>query len=138
MTKLTPEEFHDLFLKASKSPSGWYWAHGGCYLYAFCFLRLVGGQAQSYLTHRKIHKAYGHCFIKFNGKFYDSESPEGLDSWKKLQSYMIRAQQNKVVKHGSTRGIVKTWGFSQRQIKECNQFILEMKALKLKQAKAKK
>lgn len=29
-----------------------------------------------------------HCFIEYEGRYYDSESPEGVDNWRDLQSFL--------------------------------------------------
>ncbi len=126
---MSPQRFRTLFLKVTKSPSGHIWAHGRCFEYAYCFMRLVGGRAQSYLTHKKQYKAYGHCFIKFEGKFFDSESFEGKKTWKQLQSYMNKAQDKRVKKHTNINGVIKTWGLQSHQIKDCEELISKIKAL---------
>lgn len=113
---MSPIDFRRLFLEVTNSsPKGWWWSHGGCFHYAYCFIHLVGGSAHSYLTHRQQYKAYGHCFIKYNGKFYDSENKQGQESWKKLQPYMLRAQDSKKVIHSNSSAICKRWGISETE-----------------------
>ena len=115
---MTPEQFHELFLKATNSRSGWIWAHGYCFRYAYCFLKLVGGQGISYVTQRQD----GHCFIKFQNRYYDSENFEGQMKWKHLQSYLHRVQDRKVIKHRNLNGLTKKW-FSPEDHRECEKII---------------
>lgn len=34
---------------------------------------------------------FAHCFIKYAGRFYDSECPEGVDSWRELPYFIAAA-----------------------------------------------
>lgn len=123
MKDITPERFRQLFLKVSRSPSGHIWSHGRCFEYAYIFMKVVGGTARSYLTHKKQYKAYGHCFVYFQGKFFDSESHYGKKNWKHLQDYMNKAQEKRVRKHTSINGMLKTWGVEKYKIDDCELLI---------------
>lgn len=125
---MTPEKFHELFLKATNSRSGWMYAHGYCFQYAYCFINLVGGQAISYLTQKKYSKAHGHCFIKYNDKFYDSENCEGQVNWKRLQSYLKTSSDKKLTKHRSMKGLANKW-FRPQDFTECDKIINNIKIM---------
>jgi hypothetical protein len=34
---------------------------------------------------------FAHCFIRYAGRFYDSECPEGVDSWRELPYFIAAA-----------------------------------------------
>jgi len=34
---------------------------------------------------------FAHCFIRYDGRFYDSECPEGVDSWRELPYFIAAA-----------------------------------------------
>lgn len=121
---MDPLEFRRLFLEITKSnPKGWWWSHGGCFEYAYCFIKVLGGVGESYLTNRKQYRAYGHCFIKYQGLYFDSENPEGLDSWKKLQPYMTRAQNKKKTTHQGLSGLCRRWGITPEKAKVLDEIV---------------
>lgn len=47
---------------------------GYCGYWALIFHRLFGGRIYMHLQHH-------HAFIKKNNKFYDAQTPEGVDDW---------------------------------------------------------
>lgn len=106
-------QFTESFLKHAKElpgdfarPSGrTILAHGLCWYYAYVFSKVLGGKVYSYQN----QEGSGHCFIKLQGKFYDSENEEGIDSWKKLQRYMNRASARNLTIHRSLGGIASSW-----------------------------
>lgn len=123
---MNPQEFHEFFLKATKSKSNWIWAHGQCYQYAYCFLTLVGGQGISYTTKTN----GGHIFIKYQDKYFDSENSHGIASWKRLQSYLTRASNTHLTTHRSIQGIINLWfKFRPQELKECQTIIENIKKL---------
>lgn len=129
---MTPKEFHSLFLKVTNSKSGWIWAHGLCFQYTFCFLSLVGGKGKSYLTKNPNSKAYGHCFIEFQGLYYDSENPTGVSKWKHLQRYMNKAQDKKITHHRTIGGIQKLW-FQEKDLVACQEIIRKINLVSQKE-----
>jgi len=98
--------FRDVFLKVTESKSPWIWANGQCYIYAMVFYEVVGGRLVSYLTH---NNTQGHAFIENNGKFFDSEYPEGIENWKKLKPYLKRSSSKKITIHESKDSFVNIW-----------------------------
>ena len=98
--------FRDIFLKVTDSKSPWFWANGQCYIYAMVFHQLVGGRLVSYLTH---NNTQGHAFIEKNGKFFDSEYPDGVENWKHLKPYLKRASDKKITKHKNLSTFEEIW-----------------------------
>ena len=125
---MTPAQFQDIFLKITGSVSGTRWAHGKCFMYAYCFTEVVGGTPFSYLT----RKNSGHCFISYEGKFWDAESYDGKSSWKDLQPWLKRASNKLVTKHRSTHVLKNVWKMSPEQVKECEKIINQIKLNHLK------
>lgn len=98
--------FRDVFLKVTESNSPWIWANGPCYIYAMVFYEVLGGRLVSYLTHKNTQ---GHAFVEKNGKFFDSEYPEGLENWKKLKPYLKRSSSKKITVHESKDSFTNIW-----------------------------
>ena len=120
---MKPQEFHTLFLQATGSRSGWRWSHGECFLYTYCFIKVVGGEALSYVPKRN----GGHCFIKKDNLYFDSENVDGVSNWKNLQRYMLRGRASTLKKHRKPTGIIRTWKLTSEQIKTCDAIILKIK-----------
>lgn len=64
---------------------------GHCFWWAFTFFKLYGGQLFT------VQDFGSHAFIKYNNKFYDSETPNGCLDWRKLKSYYWPPECNKTV-----------------------------------------
>lgn len=121
---MKPSVFHEKFLKATKSKSAIWWANGQCYVYAYCFLSIVGGRAVSYQT----KDLSGHIFIRYNNRFFDAESVHmdgdiGVENWKHLQPYLQRARSKSVKNHRSLSSIVKHWGIRGETVEYCEELI---------------
>lgn len=121
---MTPNVFHEKFLKVTKSKSASWWANGQCYVYVYCFLSVVGGKGISYQT----KDLSGHIFIRYKNKYFDAElvhshGDVGLENWKHLQPYLIRAQSRLVRKHRSLSSIVKLWGMREETVSYCEDVI---------------
>ena len=52
---------------------------GDCYWWALVFVELIGGVLYTYG-----HQG-GHAFVKFDGRWYDAESPNGVLRWQELK-----------------------------------------------------
>lgn len=51
---------------------------GFCYYWAYVAYKLFGGELVT------VDYYGGHAFIKVNGLYYDSETPEGVENWSNL------------------------------------------------------
>lgn len=121
---MSPEEFLASFLIVTNSSTGWKWANGQCFMYAYCFTEIMGGKAMSYTNKEKT----GHCFIYYKGKYYDSECyAGGQNKWKHLQPYLVRVP-NKVMRHNSSLGVSRKWKMLPEQIEECEKIIAHIKS----------
>lgn len=112
---MKPIELPELLIKYGKELDGmgrpssrWYLANGLCWYYAYVFKHILGGEIYSYQN----KKGWGHCFIKYNGLFYDAESLSGKKSWKELQRYLNKVSDKNLVKHRSLSGFVNHWKIS--------------------------
>lgn len=63
---------------------------GNCYIWAYAVYQLVGDSRCILCT---VLTSYGdHAFIKYNNKFYDSESLNGEDDWNNLKFFNYHIQ----------------------------------------------
>ncbi len=70
---------------------------GNCEDFAHDVLDLLGGETDDLrgvwhdnmkdCTSREADE-WAHCFIMFNGRFYDSQSSEGVDKWRELSAFV--------------------------------------------------
>ncbi|HVI40631.1 MAG TPA: hypothetical protein VM577_08225 [Anaerovoracaceae bacterium] len=74
-----------------------------------------------------------HAFIKKNGKYYDSESPEGIDNWEGL-GYFKREAKNSwgtwyydVKEHCSSLSFKRYWTFKKHSSKADKRLLLKLK-----------
>lgn len=119
---MTPEEFNDKFLKVTNSKFRTRWAHGECYIYAYCFLAVMGGKAVTWMPKDK--NKGGHVFIKFKDRYFDAEAVTGQESWKRLQSYMNKSNDRLLTRHRTLPGMVKYWfGNNIQEIVRCQEII---------------
>ncbi|KKN19841.1 hypothetical protein LCGC14_0941670 [marine sediment metagenome] len=56
---------------------------GYCYYWAYVAHKLFGGGLFTDDEH-------GHAFVKIDGLYYDSETPDGVESWQKLPMLLNR------------------------------------------------
>lgn len=89
--------------------SRWYLANGLCWYYAYIFKHIFGGEIYSYQN----KEGRGHCFVKYNGLFYDAETIEGKKSWKHLQRYLNTVPDKNLVKHRTITGFLSHWKIHQ-------------------------
>lgn len=114
MTKV--EEFNKVFLEVYNSNFNsqlkymTHFAHGMCYYYAYCFEQCLGGQVVSYLCP---YKKSGHCFIRYEGRFFDAENSEGQENWKDLQRYLKKVRRP--LHRNSKLGILSLWKVSSKE-----------------------
>lgn len=115
----TIQEFNKIFLKNYNNEFNCslrymtYFAHGKCYYYAYCFQQCLGGEVFSYLCP---YKQSGHCFIKYKGKYFDAENPEGVENWKDLQRYLKKVRRP--LHKNSNLGVLSRWKVSSEEKKQ--------------------
>jgi hypothetical protein len=126
---MQPHEFTDIFIKQAKpipnegSPTNrWIASHGLCWYWAYAFVQVMGGEIYSYQTKDRS----GHCFVKYKGFFYDSETFEGKVIWKNLQTYLKKTSDSKLKKHQTIGGFLKSWGLNENHVQVFNDTIKEI------------
>lgn len=66
---------------------------GFCDLFAAEFVKRFPG-AKTYSTEESLDKTFGHVWVKYKGKYYDAEIPNGVSNWKDLP-YMKKLKEKK-------------------------------------------
>jgi hypothetical protein len=125
---MTPAVFNELFLKATNSQFRTRWAHGSCYMYAYCFLSIMGGKAVTWMPKDK--NKGGHVFIKFDELYFDAETFTGTAKWKKLQRYMNKSSDRLITRHRTLSGMAGYWfKDNHKELSECQEIIKKIKSL---------
>ena len=78
-----------------------------------------GGQCEDFAwyVHNKIPEAlmldsgfddnfYGHCFVEYEGKYYDVENPEGVEDWHDLNYFKRKGLSSTPMRMWKTKGNV--------------------------------
>lgn len=65
--------------------------NGGCDMFAFEFMQRKPS-AKKMITHQSDGDAHGHVWVKYKGKFYDAEIPQGVDTIDQIP-YIQRAKK---------------------------------------------
>lgn len=60
---------------------------GDCTLWAMMAQKMYGGQM--FYCHDMDFFYGGHCFLKLNNLFFDSESPYGISDWRELEYFKL-------------------------------------------------
>lgn len=108
------EKIHNKFIKFLKKQKLSYgntrFAHGDCYYYAYCMSKILNHFNQKheiYSYFRKDLKS-GHCFIKYNGVFFDSENVSiPVSNYRQLQPYMRKTRN--LTKHKNRHSALRLW-----------------------------
>lgn len=125
---MSPQDFNNLFLKATNSQFRTRWAHGSCYIYAYCFLSVVGGKAVTWMPKDK--NKGGHVFIQYQDLYFDAEAYDGHSNWKKLQRYMNTSNDRLITRHRTLSGMALYWfKNNNREFMECQEIIKKINAL---------
>lgn len=113
MNDFNLSEFNKLFLEIlnqkSKTPTKYMtiYSHGLCFYYAYVVTQVFENvTAYSYINRKFMN---GHCFLKINNKYYDSENPEGVSDYKDLQKFLKRVRTIPT-RHEHSIAILKWWG----------------------------
>ena len=76
----------------------WHINCGQCEDFALDVLEAAGLDSYSVFWHDEMPdctkdeaNTFAHCFIKYAGRFYDSECAEGVDSWRELPYFIAAA-----------------------------------------------
>jgi hypothetical protein len=85
-------------------------AHGDCYYYAYCMSEILNhlNQPHEIYSYFRSDLKSGHCFIKYNGKFFDSENVYSpVENHRQLQGYMKKTRN--LIKHRNRNSALKHW-----------------------------
>jgi hypothetical protein len=63
--------------------------YGRCFLYA--------DLAHTLIPEAEIISTYGHCFLKYDGRYYDSDMPDGKDSIYEIEDHYCTTWDGEVV-----------------------------------------
>jgi hypothetical protein len=83
---------------------------GNCFIWAYIVKALY--------PHAKLYSASGHAFIKIGNKFYDSERPLGVLTWKQLKATSYCDPLDEEVIEQSKDSFRNYWGFTENVVKK--------------------
>lgn len=108
------EKIHTQFIKFLKKQKLSYnntrFAHGDCYYYAYCMSEILNHFNQKHEVYSYFRKDLksGHCFIKYNGTFFDSENVYSpVSNHRQLQPYMRKTRN--LIKHKNVKSALRLW-----------------------------
>ena len=103
----------DIFLKTKNLKLPKDINRGNCYRWAYVAYMLYGGDLIS------VERFGAHAFIKIGNKYYDSESPQGVEDWKHLPFFTKPSAVDVSDKDAIQLPPEKFqtyWGFSQQEV----------------------